>query len=97
MVRATATRIYHELRAQGCRVSRKRINAVAASALSYCLSGCLSGRLFCLRFWFWFSQQSVQVALDVIDEPSSKRLQQKTESYIEPDFRTGHVHLAIDT
>jgi hypothetical protein len=65
MVRATATRIYHELRAQGCRVSRKRINAVAASALSYCLSG----RLFCLSSWF-SGQHFVEVALDETDKLS---------------------------
>jgi hypothetical protein len=44
-----------------------------------------------------FSQQLVEVTLDLIDKLPLKRLQQETESYIEPDLRIGYVHPAIDT
>jgi len=58
---------------------------------------CLSGRPSLAELVVLFSHQFVEVALDMIDQRSLKRLQQKTESDMEPDFRIGHVHLAIDT
>ena len=57
----------------------------------------LAGRLSGASSWFSLSQQSVEGAFDVIDQASFERPQQETESYMEPDFRIGHVHLAIET